>query len=93
MIFLILFSSPYGVLQIPRRQQTMADQSVVIPQSYGSQLSQINIPQRVIVNPQQQLLDQQQQLQQKIQESQIVTEAGEISYFIKEFYFSFSFHF
>jgi len=72
------YGSPYGVVQIPRRQQTMADQSVVIPQSYGSQLSQINIPQRVIVNPQQQLLDQQQQLQQKIQESQIVTEADTV---------------
>jgi len=36
------------------------------------------MPQRIIVSPQQLLLDQQQQLQQKIQESTIVTEAGQI---------------
>jgi len=49
---------------------------MVVPQSYGSQLLQMTIPQRTFVSPQQQLFDQQQQLQQKIQESQVWTEAG-----------------
>jgi hypothetical protein len=60
------YGSSYGVQQTPRFQQT------VVPQSYGQQ---INIPQRPIVSPQQQLLDQQLQLQQKIQQTQIWTEA------------------
>jgi hypothetical protein len=72
----ILFSSSYGSQQVPRRLQTFADQSIVVPQSYGSQLSQMTMPQRTFVSPQQQLFDQQQQLQQKIQESQVWTEAG-----------------
>jgi len=72
----ILFSSSYGSQQLPRRLQTLSDQSIVVPQSYGSQLSQMTVPQRTFVSPQQLLFDQQQQLQQKIQESQVSTEAG-----------------
>ncbi len=73
---MILFSSSYGSQQVPRRLQTLSDQSIVVPQSYGSQLSQMTVPQRTFVSPQQLLFDQQQQLQQKIQESQVWTEAG-----------------
>jgi hypothetical protein len=66
--------SSYGSQQISRKVPTFADQSIVVPQSYGvSQMS--SIPTRVFVSPQQQLFDQQQQLQQLIQQSQIVTEA------------------
>jgi hypothetical protein len=70
------YGSSFVGQQVPRRQHTFADQSLVVPQQqYGQQ--QMTVP-RVIVNPQQQLLEQQQLLQQKIQESQIVTEADTI---------------
>jgi len=70
------YGSSYGSQQVPRRLQTVSDQSIVVPQSYGSQLSQMmTIPQRTFVSPQQQLFDQQQQLQQLIQQSTVLTEA------------------
>ncbi len=46
-------------------------------QSYGLPTQRITVP-RVLVSPQQQLLEQQQLLQQKIQESLVLTEAGKI---------------
>jgi hypothetical protein len=52
-----------------------------VPQTYGSQLSQLSqmtLPQRSFVSPQQQLFDQQQLLQQRIQESVVLTEADTI---------------
>jgi hypothetical protein len=85
------YGSSYGSQQAPRRLTTFADQTIGVPQSYGSQLpqsygsqlpqsygsqlSQMTVPQRSFVSPQQLLFDQQQQLQQKIQESQVWTEA------------------
>lgn len=56
--------------------QSFSDQSLVIPQQYGSQIS----APRSFVSPQQQLLEQQQLLQQKIQESLVLSEAGRISF-------------
>lgn len=51
--------------------QSFGEQSLVVPQSYGSQIS----APRTYVSPQQQLLEQQQLLQQKIQESLVLSEA------------------
>ncbi len=85
-----MFSSQYGVQQLPRRQQILSDQTSVLQTPQITiplpqiTIPQLNMPQRIIVSPQQLLLDQQQQLQQKIQESTIVTEAGQIWYFIKK---------
>ena len=56
--------------------QSFSDQSLVIPQQYGSQIS----APRSFVSPQQQLLEQQQLLQQKIQESLVLSEAGRLSF-------------
>lgn len=56
--------------------QSFGEQSLVVPQSYGSQIS----APRTYVSPQQQLLEQQQLLQQKIQESLVLSEAGRVSF-------------
>ena len=77
MTFEFLFSSSYNVPQVPRRSNIFADQDVVPQQSYGTPAPRITVP-RVLVSPQQQLLEQQQLLQQKIQESLVLTEAGKI---------------
>jgi hypothetical protein len=68
------YGSSYSSPQVPRRLPTF-DQTIVTPQSYGSPLPQMIVPQRPAVSQQQLLLDQQQLLQQKIQESIVLTEA------------------